>query len=82
MHTDQTARVGKHTANLLKRDGRGVGRHDGVGLHDRLGCFKDGLLDLKALGHRLDHQIGVTQALGAGIGDKAGKRVLDALRIL
>ena len=82
MHADQSARVGKGAANLLQRDRRCVGRHDGIRLHRRLGGSEDRLFDLQTLGHRLDHQIGVTQAGSLGIGDKAGKRILDTLRIL
>ena len=60
-------------------DRRGVGGDDGVGLEERTKRHEDLALHRLVLGRRLDHQIGVGEALIAlGIGD-AGERLLALL---
>ena len=45
-------------ADLFQRNGRRVGRHDGVRLHHRLRRGEDLLLDIQPFGNRLDDKVG------------------------
>ena len=76
MHADQPVRRCERCADLLKRDSRGIGSHDGVRLHTGLGRGKDRLLDLQIFGHRLDQQIGIRQPVASDIGPKPRQRLL------
>ncbi len=71
MQPDEALRVLEHVGQLSERDARGVGRQQRALLHLRFDLGVDLLLEFDLLRHRLDHQVGVGDAVLARVGDQA-----------
>ena len=72
-------RCAKRFADLLKRDGGGVGRQDGVAACARLCVGEHLFLDLEILGHRLDKHVGVAKPGAGGVCGEPCQGLLDKL---